>query len=422
MKKFGLYVAVAVLGVLPGLALHVASVHLSPVANAFVAGIAILSAGFMLSWGVEAAEKHVSRGLALAILALITVLPEYVVDMYYAFQAGRQPGSEYVQYAAANMTGANRLLVGFGWPLIVFLFWWRSGKRKVELDSGNAVEVSYLAIGSLYSFIIVAKNQIDWFDFLMLFGLFAAYLWRIGKVPRQGNEEEEDDQEVGPAAVLTQLPRVQQYTIIGALAATAGVIILVEAQPFAESLIEAAAQLGVNKFFLIQWVSPLAGEAPEMVIAVLFTLGLRPGYALGALISDKINQWTLLVGTLPLIYSLGAGQLQALPLTGRQHEEFLLTAAQSLFAVALVLRLRFTLQSALILFALFVSQVGVAFLFQQDEARTIMLLTVFAWCYLILAAGLFFLLRSDLIECLRDGLLNRGADIESRRRHDPNRE
>ena len=66
--------------------------------------------------------------------------------------------------------------------------------------------------------------------------------------------------------------------------------------------------------------SPLAGEAPERVIVVLFTLALRPASALGALISDKINQWTVLVGTLPLIYSLGAGQLQALPLAARQHE------------------------------------------------------------------------------------------------------
>ena len=72
-----------------------------------------------------------------------------------------------------------------------------------------------------------------------------------------------------------------------------------------------------------------------------------------------------------------------------------------------MLRLRFTLLSALILFALFVSQLGVAFLFQQDEALTIMLLTVFAWCYLILAAGLFFANRSELMDCLRDGLLNR---------------
>jgi hypothetical protein len=37
------------------------------------------------------------------------VLPEYAVDFYYAYAAGQDPSSNYVHYAAANMTGANRL-------------------------------------------------------------------------------------------------------------------------------------------------------------------------------------------------------------------------------------------------------------------------------------------------------------------------
>jgi cation:H+ antiporter len=414
LRRFTFYVALAVVAVLPGLALRLTGTQVSPLADALIAGTAILGAGFMLSWGVEAAEEHVSRGLALAVLALITVLPEYVVDIYYAFQGGRQPGSEYVQFAAANMTGANRLLVGLAWPLIVLLYRWRSGKRSIELHWNNAVEVSFLALGSLYSFVIVLKGQIDWFDFLALFGLFAAYLWRLGKLPKKGEQKEGEDEdeveeaaEVGPAAVLAQLPRRRQYAIIAALATFAALTILIEAQPFAESLIAAATVLGINKFLLIQWVSPIAGEAPEIVITILFTLTLRPTYALGALISDKINQWTLLVGSLPLVYSLGAGTLLALPLDARQHEEFFLTAAQSLFAVALLLRLRFSLTSALILLALFLSQLGIAFAFQHDEAKTIVLLTLFAWFYLILAATLFIANRTRLIDHLRVGVLNR---------------
>ena len=121
---------------------------------------------------------------------------------------------------------------------------------------------------------------------------------------------------------------------------------------------------------------------------VLFTLSLRPGYALGALISDKINQWTLLVGALPLIYSFGGGALQALPLAPRQHEEFFLTAAQSVFAVALLLRLRFSLASALVLLFLFLAQLGIAVVLQHDEPRTIAWLTGFAWVYIALAVVL----------------------------------
>lgn len=67
------------------------------------------------------------------------------------------------------------------------------------------------------------------------------------------------------------------------------------------------------------------------------------------MISDKINQWTLLVGMLPLAMSVGAGALTSLPLDARQHEEFFLTAAQSLFGVALLLRLRLSVLSQLCL-------------------------------------------------------------------------
>jgi cation:H+ antiporter len=411
LKRFSFYVVLAVLAAVPGLAMRLTGTHVSPLVDVCTSGLAILGAGFMLSWGLETAEEHVSRGLALAVLALITVLPEYVVDIYYAFQGGRHPGSDYVQFAAANMTGANRLLVGLGWPLIVLLYWWRSGRRGVELGWSNSVEVSYLGLGSLYSFVIVLKGRIDWFDALALFCLFGAYLWRLGKLPRDDDDDEQDEVEVGPAAVLAQLPRRQQYAAIAALAIFAALTLVIEAEPFAESLIGAAAALGANKFFLIQWLSPLAGEAPEIVITILFTLSLRPTYALAALISDKINQWTLLVGTLPLVYSLGAGTLRALPLDARQHEEFFLTAAQSLFAVALLLRLRFSLASALILLLLFLAQLAVAFVFQHDEARTIALLTWFAWCYLFLAFGLFVLSRARLLNFVRVGLLNRPANV-----------
>ena len=416
MRRFWIFVALALIAAAPGLMLRLGGAHLSPVADAGVAGLAILAAGFLLSWGVEAAEEHVSRGLALAGLALITVLPEFVVDFYYAYHGGQQLGSEYVQFAAANMTGANRLLVGAGWPVIVLLYWWRSGKKSVELRWDNAVEISYLALGSLYAFVIVVKGRIEWFDALVLFALFAAYLWRLAKLPtKAGQDDDDEEQEVGPGAALATLPRAQQFAVIAGLAVVASAIIISQAEPFAEGLIGAAGALGLNKFLLIQWVSPLAGEMPEIIIMILFTLSLRPGYALGALISDKINQWTLLVGALPLVYSLGAGSLLPLPLDARQGEEFFLTAAQSVFAVALLLRLRFSLQSAVVLLALFLVQLGIGFVFQHDALRTVQFLTAFAWLYLVLAIGLLAASWRQLLEHVRVGLLNRTAVSDPRR-------
>ncbi len=80
----------------------------------------MVAAAFILAWAAEAAEADISAGLAVALLALIAVLPEYAVDLYFAYASGSRP--EYEQYAAANMTGGNRLLIGLGWPMVVFVF------------------------------------------------------------------------------------------------------------------------------------------------------------------------------------------------------------------------------------------------------------------------------------------------------------
>jgi cation:H+ antiporter len=75
-----------------------------------------------------------------------------------------------------------------------------------------------------------------------------------------------------------------------------------------------------------------------------------------ALISAKVNQWTLLVGTLPVVYSFSIGEPTSLPLDTRQSHEFFLTSAQSLFAVVLLVRLWLSWRGALALLVLFGTQ------------------------------------------------------------------
>ena len=400
MRKFGIYIALAVAATLPGLIVRFAGIHLAPTLSTVVFFAALLAAGLLLSWGVEAAEKHVSRGLAIAVLALITVLPEYAVDIYFSYMAGKNPGSSYVEFAAANMTGANRLLVGTAWSLVVLLYWWRSGgKRGIELGRENLLEIGFLALSSVYAFVIVLKNRIDLFDTVILVGMYFVYLWLAGRQKKE--EAEEKEAEVGPAAVLAELPNRQQYAIIIALAVFAALVILALAEPFAESLIATGANLGINQFLLIQWLAPLASEAPAVIVTILLALALRPTAALAALISDKINQWTLLVGMIPLAFSIGLGGIGHLPLDARQSEEFFLTAAQSLFALSLLVCLRLSFRGAIALLALFLVQLGIAFVYRDDEATTIRSLTYVAWLYLILTAGLIIWNRACLITNIR---------------------
>ncbi len=109
-----------VLVALPGVLLRFGVFGVPNWAEALVFGFAIIGAAFLLTWGAELAQLEVNQGLALAALALIAVLPEYAVDLTFAWKAGSNP-DQFAPLALANMTGANRLLIGFGWPLVVFV-------------------------------------------------------------------------------------------------------------------------------------------------------------------------------------------------------------------------------------------------------------------------------------------------------------
>ena len=111
----------------------------------------------------------------------------------------------------------------------------------------------------------------------------------------------------------------------------------------------------MDQFLLVQWLAPLASEAPEFIVALLFAVRGKAALALGTLISAKVNQWTLLIGSLPVAHLFGGGST-SLVLDARQVEEVLLTATQTLLGVAILLALRFPRWAAYTLFGLFAVQ------------------------------------------------------------------
>lgn len=64
----------------PAITLRIADVELAPVIELLAYGAAVVAAAFLLAWAAEAAQKDISGALAIALLALIAVLPEYAVD------------------------------------------------------------------------------------------------------------------------------------------------------------------------------------------------------------------------------------------------------------------------------------------------------------------------------------------------------
>jgi cation:H+ antiporter len=140
----------------------------------------------------------------------------------------------------------------------------------------------------------------------------------------------------------------------------------------------------------MQLLAPLASESPELIVAVLFALRGRGAAALGLLISAKVNQWTLLVGSLPVAYSIGGGST-ALPLDGRQVEEVLLTATQTALGVAVLLSLRFPRWAAPALFGLFAVQFAI-----PGQHGRLMLSLVYA----VLAAAVLYRHREWILPTL----------------------
>lgn len=379
------YMIITFASTVPAMAMRWLHIESDPVFEAIVFGIGIFGAAFLLSWAAEVAQMDISRGLALAILALIAILPEYAVDLYFAWVAAYEPA--YSAYATANMTGANRLLVGGGWPLVVLLFCLKFRKSHIQLEGSNRTEVSYLLIATLYAFTIPLKGSLNVFDFVILASIFACYAWRTAVM------EVEEPHLVGPARLIANLPQGSRRTITVSLFVFAAFAIFSCAEPFAEALIASGKVLGIDEYFLVQWLAPLASESPEFIIAALWSLRGQAPAAIGALISSTVNQWTLLIGTIPVVYSISSGHVREMVLDTRQQHEIFLTASQSVLAVMILMNLKMNLWESAALFFIFASQL----VFPEIRVEVGVL-------FLILATILIFKRAKYIGPLLKEGL------------------
>ncbi|OGQ21250.1 MAG: sodium:proton exchanger [Deltaproteobacteria bacterium RIFCSPHIGHO2_02_FULL_60_17] len=373
-----LWLGSAILLCLQWIVLHLAHVPLSPEWEALAAGLAIFGAAFILSWAAELAQLDIPQTLALAVLALLAVLPEYAVDMYFAWMAGKNP--QYTAYATANMTGANRLLIGVGWATVVFTYWLKTGKKAFDLESSHKIEIFYLGLATLYSFVIPFKKQLDLLDAAILITIFVLYIRAASRAAHVEPELE------GPTEMIAGWGVQPRRVATVLLFALAGYTIFISAEPFAEGLLATGRTFGIEEFLLVQWLAPLASESPEFIVAILFALKANPGASIGTLISSKVNQWTLLIGMLPMVYMISAGQLTPMHMDSRQVEEVFLTAAQSLFAVAVLANLSFSLTEATMLFVLFSTQL----LIPDPRFRY-----YYSFLYIVLTVGMFVMSKEN---------------------------
>ena len=323
----------------------------------------MLLSAFLVAWGAEAAQFLISQGLALAILAWVQTLPEFAVEAVIAWEAGGDPPRAHL--AIANLTGAIRLLLGLGWPMIYFVYAFagrRRGEPKLQpivLQREHAAEVMGLIPPLLYFIVIVWKQSMSWIDAVVLLLLYVAYLVVLLRNPPH------DVEQIGDAPRVSQWALRQrgwrQKAAIGALFAGGGFLLYVTAHPFLESMLALAGLLGVSQFVLVQWVAPFLSEFPEKVSAFLWARRVTHApMALMNMVSSNINQWTVLAAMIPLVYGYShyhhTGTWADFPFDAEQRLEIILTLMQTALGMVLLANMEFDWFDASALFVLWIVQ------------------------------------------------------------------
>ena len=323
----------------------------------------ILLSAFLVAWGAEAAQFLMSQGLSLAILAWLQTLPEFAVEAVIAWEAGENPERSHL--AIANLTGAIRLLLGLGWPMIYFVFAVFARRRgdprptPIRLEPEHAVEVIGLIPPLLYFIVIVWKQTITWIDAIVLLALYVAYLLVLLRNPPHDAEAVSDAPKVSQWAYRQKGWR--QKAAIGGLFAAGGFLLYVTAHPFLESMLAVAALLGVSQFVLVQWVAPFLSEFPEKVSAFMWARRVSHApMALMNMVSSNINQWTVLAAMIPLVYGYShyhhTGAWADFHFDAEQRIEIILTLLQTGLGMVVLANMEFDWFDATALFVLWVVQ------------------------------------------------------------------
>jgi len=331
----------------PGLLVRVGGAAVPNPLQVLAYGTAVIAAAFILAWACEAAQVDVANGLVVAVVAFVAILPEYIVEVHFAFVG-------HAEYVTANLTGASRLLLGFcvSMPALVALLpaRWRPPRvGALKLDDQHRIELAVLAVAAVWSLRAVVVGHLTALDSVVLISMYALYL----KLTATAGGEAPAP--VGVPAQLAALPRPQRRRLVRALMGYAAFVILLTAVPFGNAVLGTGAMVGISPYLLLQWLVPIATEMPELIVAFVLLVHGRGGQSVAVLIAGAVSQYTLALGTLPLAYHAGAG-VGPLPLQSREQLELFLTVAIALYATAALIRLTLSRADAAIMLGLFTGQ------------------------------------------------------------------
>lgn len=316
----------------------------------------IVAASLLISWGAETAQFMISQGLAVAIIAILQVLPEFFVEAVIAW-------SKNVSLMLANFTGSNRLLMGLGWPSIFFIYYYahylkhrKKPARDIKLKESHVLEVLALLFGCLYFIKILITNQVTLFDSSVFLAIFVYYFWALSKLPPE-HEENMKDLLAPPRLLAENKNKKLRSVYLLILFVISGVTLVFVAHPFLESMKHISAALGISTFLFVQWVAPFLTEFPEKLTSYYWAsrIKLAPMGLLN-MISSSVNQWTLLIAMIPIVYSLSCRSVMYIPLDAHLNHEILLTVIMTFYGVVCLSKFRLTRANAMVIFSLWIMQ------------------------------------------------------------------
>ena len=322
---------------------------------------AIILAAMLIAWAAECGQFYISQGLALAVLAWVQTLPEFAVEAVIALTAAKDPSK--LHLVTANFTGSLRLFVGLGWPIVYFIALFFSGKKwrsdngfwTIRLADEQSIAVLAILPAAVYFLFIYAKGTLNIFDAVVLTSIYFVYLWLLSKMPSQPQEEAKDLDWI-PRRVMG-LKKPLNYAGIVLFFVFGAVILWFTVHPFLNSMLALALSLGVSEFVFVQWLAPFLSEFPEQLSAYRWAASVEKApIALSNFVSSSINQWTILVATIPFIYSFGTGHWAAIAFDEHQKVEILLTLVQSYLGFLFLFSMDFSFPEACGLFGLWLAQ------------------------------------------------------------------
>lgn len=322
---------------------------IDPLLALMLAGLAVVSAATLFALAARLFRNLSGPPWVRVIADILPALPFLLMVSRLASSTSTEMSG--VNTSIALALSANEIVAGMALPLVAIAFTLRFKRQGVRLDRPKLVDLTFLGLVSLYTFIPVFKRQLDLIDGIVLLLLFMLYLISSSRFRQPALS-------AGPLEeLLIMLPQANRVVAAFALVVYALFAMFVSAGAFAENLALFAARSGGDPVAWVQWIGPAVALGPAILMSIRASFQGNHQRAMGDMVSLKLVLLTAAIAFIPLGNASGTGNYLPLPLDPFQGTQFLLVGAQSLFLLAVLLTLSMTQVEAVVIVLLFFIQI-----------------------------------------------------------------